>query len=62
MRRFGFGVNSAEVARAGSAVFQGVAVQQFAPVAARGHAHAITKARKWDPLESTCRHASLSIL
>src|SRR4029077_7050362 len=44
MRRFGVGMNSAEMARAGAAVFQGVAVQQFAPVAACGHAHAITKA------------------
>jgi len=47
MRGFGFRMNPTKVPRAGSAVVERVAVQQFTPVASRGHAYAITQARNW---------------
>jgi hypothetical protein len=42
---FFFGLDSAEVAYAGAAVFVGVAVEQFAPVASGGNAYAIANSR-----------------
>ena len=42
---FVFGVYAAEISLAGAAVFKGIAVQQFAPVAAFRHAHTIAETR-----------------
>ena len=45
MNWFGIGVRSAKIAYAAPTVFAGVAVEQFAPVAIRGHADAVAKTR-----------------